>query len=275
MRCTKAIIPVAGYGTRWLPLTKSIEKCMLPIGNRPIVDYTVQDCAKAGITDIYFVVGQDSTQLQDYYSRDVVLESYLKKKGRGDIIDNITPPRGVTFHYIEQDLNKAYGTAVPIALCRSYIPKGEPVLICMGDDCVYSDPGVECDLERLVVAAEQSGTAAMLGVQIPISQVERYGVIETNDRNEFVQIVEKPKPSDAPSNQINVGKYVFTSELLDECVKYESQKQINGEFYITEPINTYVENAVMIVIPTNGAYLDAGTVDGWLHANQFIAEQSR
>lgn len=82
MKCTKAIIPVAGWGTRRLPITKTIEKCMLPLGNRPVVDYAVQDCIAAGITDIYFVVGEQSTQIRDYYRSNVDLNDYLKRNGK-------------------------------------------------------------------------------------------------------------------------------------------------------------------------------------------------
>src|SRR3954447_9541764 len=99
MKITKAIIPVAGWGTRRLPITKAIEKCMLPIGNRPIVDYVVQDCLKAGINDIYFVVGEDSTQLEDYYRSNIQLNDYLKRNHKEDKLPLIAPLGEVKLHF--------------------------------------------------------------------------------------------------------------------------------------------------------------------------------
>ena len=113
---TKAIIPVAGWGTRRLPITKAIEKCMLPVGNRPIVDYVVRDCIKAGITDIYFVVNRGSRQIFDYYSDNARLNQFLEYNGKQDMMELARPPMNVNFHYIEQDSNEKYCTAFPVAL---------------------------------------------------------------------------------------------------------------------------------------------------------------
>ena len=138
VQCTKAIIAVAGYGTRRLPIAKAVEKCMLPLLNRPVVDYAVSDCVKAGVTDVYFVVSGDARQLRDYYERQPVLEDYLRTKGKSDLIDEIRPPQGVTFHYISQDLSDGrYGTSIPVWLCRDYVRADEPVLVIMGDQTFY------------------------------------------------------------------------------------------------------------------------------------------
>ena len=108
MNITKAIIPVAGRGTRWLPLTKSIEKCMLPVGNRPIIDYVVEDCLRAGITEFYFIVGEDSMQLRSYYRPNLDLEDYLKRNGRDDMLPLIDTP-DARFHFIIQPSYGKYG----------------------------------------------------------------------------------------------------------------------------------------------------------------------
>src|SRR5690606_14322531 len=113
---TRAIIPVAGWGTRRLPITKTIEKCMLPIGNRPLVDYVVQDCLKAGITEIIFIVSEDSTQLQSYYGDNLALNDYLTRGGKTDKLPLVAPPQGVTLRYVTQPSGSKYGTAVPVAL---------------------------------------------------------------------------------------------------------------------------------------------------------------
>ena len=129
MTVTKAIIPVAGWGTRRLPITKAIEKCMLPIGNRPIVDYVVRDCLAAGINDIYFVVGESSTQLQLYYEENGALDAYLIANGKENLLPLVKPPREVRFHYITQPADGKYGTALPISVVMPEIEHGESVAV--------------------------------------------------------------------------------------------------------------------------------------------------
>lgn len=267
---TKAIIPVAGWGTRRLPITKVIEKAMLPIGNRPLVDFVVQDCIKAGITDIYFVVSTGSTQVQDYYGHNRELEDYLVSNGKQDRIRDVTPPSGVTFHYIIQDTSKGgkYGTAIPVALVAPWVEDGESVVVLMGDDFIYNSDG-SSEVSRLIDATEQGGSS-MLGVEVPKEDVSKYGVIEADSNNNFVRIVEKPAAEEAPSNLINVSKYLISKKLLDEIVKF-SEQDIEGEYYITDPINSYVSSGnSMAVVPAKGQYLDGGSVEGWLHANNTV-----
>src|SRR5688572_10023993 len=142
MNCTKAIIPVAGYGTRRLPITKAIEKCMLPIGNRPIVDYVAEDCLKAGITDIILVVGEQFDQMQTYFGRNELLEEYLRGKGKTKELEEIVElAQKAKVHYVVQDQHQPYGTATPVALAANFIEDGEQVLVLMGDDFIYNRDG--------------------------------------------------------------------------------------------------------------------------------------
>lgn len=267
---TKAIIPVAGWGTRRLPITKAIEKCMLPIGNRPLVDYVVQDCLAAGITDIYFVVSEGSTQLQAYYGSNDVLDDYLRINGKEDYLPLVAPPAGITFHYVTQDTAGKYGTAIPVALVAPQIPEDESVVVLMGDDFIYNSDG-SSEIVRLLDSIPEDGNA-MLGVEVPLEQVSRYGVIEVNENNDFVQIVEKPTPEQAPSTMINVSKYVLSSEVLHAIEEY-STRDVVGEYYITEPINQYVRDGGSLkVVRAKGTYLDGGSVEGWLWANKVVCE---
>ena len=268
MKITKAIIPVAGWGTRRLPITKTIEKCMLPVGNRPIVDYVVQDCIKAGITDIYFVVSEDSTQLKSYYSENIKLNEYLEANGKEASLPLVAPPQSVTFHYIVQPSEK-YGTAIPVALAAEEIGLHEPVVVLMGDDFIYNQDA-SSEVRRLLEATSES---SMLGVNVPKSEVSRYGVLEMNENNEFVQVVEKPNVEDAPSTLINVSKYVLSPELLQEIVNYSKEEITEGEYVITEPINRYVKNGGKLkVVQAKGHYLDGGSVEGWLIANNIVGK---
>lgn len=265
---TKAIIPVAGWGTRRLPITKVIEKCMLPIGNRPLVDYVVQDCLKAGVNEIIFIVGEQSTQIQDYYRSNIPLNDYLKRQGKTDMLPLIRPLDGVTLHFITQPSTGKYGTAVPVALAADYIGEDESVVVLMGDDFIYNRDGGS-ETARLIEAASEGGSA-MLGVEVAPEDVGRYGVLELNETDEFVRIVEKPSPEEAPSTLINISKYVLDREALRHVTRYVAADRA-GEYLITDPLNTYVAGGGSIkVVKASGQYLDGGTVEGWLHANRVV-----
>lgn len=269
---TKAIIPVAGWGTRRLPITKAIDKCMLPVGNRPIVDYVVRDCIKAGITEIFFVINQGSTQLQQYYSDNQRLNQFLEYNRKQDLMELAHPPQNVIFHYIEQDSNQKYGTAVPVALLFPHLKKGESIAFIGGDDFVYNSDG-SSEIARLLAATPDGGNS-MLSATVPEDQVNRYGVIDFNeDTGLFERIVEKPPVGQAPSNQINISKFVFNYDVLQRIYNY-CQIEISGEYFIIEPLSQYVlDKGVVNVVPAVGEYLDCGNVHGWLRANQLIVNR--
>lgn len=267
---TKAIIPVAGWGTRMLPITKAIEKCMLPVGTRPIVDYVVQDCIGAGIKDIYFVVGEQSTQIQNYYRSNIQLKDYLIRQGKQDKLPLIAPIQGVSFHFIVQPSQGKYGTAVPVGLASEYIDIDESAVVLMGDDFVYNRDGTN-EVKRLIDAAEDGG--AMLGVNIPRENVSRYGVLQLDDEGNYQQIVEKPSVEEAPSTLINISKYVLPKIAIDAAATVP-MNPTRGEYEITDVINSYVTNGGQVkVVEASGEYLDGGSVEGLLHANQVVVGQ--
>ncbi len=270
---TKAIIPVAGWGTRRLPITKIIEKSMLPVGNRPLVDYSVQELIKAGVKDIYMVISNtEPCQVREFYRDNLALNQYLIERGKEDRLELAkTLPDDVTIHYTVQDPSKKYGTAVPIAMVVEEYKIDEPVLVFMGDDFIWNPEG-ESAAEALIRAAGE-GESAILGVEIPIEKVEKYGVLST-EAGKLVGVVEKPKPEDAPSNLINVSKYIMSPELLSRIVKYVNDNDfgpMDQEYMVTDPIDEYIKDGgVMRVAPTNGEFLDGGSVEGWLHANNVV-----
>ena len=271
MNCTKAIIPVAGYGTRRLPITKAVEKCMLPIGNRPIVDYVVEDCLKAGITDIIFVVGEQFDQLQTYYGRNQLFEEYLRDNGKAKALEGVEQlAKKANFHYVVQDQHQPYGTAVPVALCNNMIEDDDVALVVMGDDFIYNRDG-SSELARLIKGVEEAGTTAgMLAVEVPHKDVHLYGVLRT-DNGDFVDVIEKPSIEDAPSNLINISKYLFDKTMFNLAETIADDDGIAGERQVTDVLNRYVANGKrMVVVPVKGEYLDGGTTHGWLHANNVI-----
>lgn len=270
---TKAIIPVAGWGTRRLPITKIIEKSMLPVGNRPLVDYSVQDLIKAGVKDIYMVVSNtEPCQVRAFYQDNLALNRYLVDRGKADKLEKAkTLPDDVQIHYVAQDPSAKYGTAVPIAMAVKEFGINEPVLVFMGDDFIWN-PGGESAAEALVRASGED-KSAILGVEIDKGEVEKYGVLSAKDGN-LIEIVEKPKPEDAPSNLINTAKYIMTPDLLQKIVKYVDENDfgpLEQEYMVTDPIDEYIkEGGVMKVASAKGEYLDGGSVEGWLHANNVV-----
>lgn len=274
MKPTKAIIPVAGYGTRRLPVAKSIEKCMMPLLNRPIVDYIVEDCIKAGITDIYFVITNGAPQLRSYYARNESLERYLTQKGSLDLIEQIKPPKGVSFHYINQnEPDGAYGTTVPVWACRDVVEPDESVLIIMGDQCLYREDGGS-DVKDLVMAVEEKQTnAGMVAVPVPEDQVQYYGIVALDASGHFSHIVEKPKTADAPSNLNNASIYLVPSSFW-QYVQQDMDRPHTGEFYIIDVLNAFVaDNHTITVSEAKGKYLDCGNLEGWVEANDYMLEQ--
>ena len=271
---TKAIIPVAGWGTRRLPITKIIEKSMLPVGNRPLVDYSVQELIKAGVKDIYMVISNvEPCQVREFYKDNLALNQYLIERGKEDRLKLAkTLPDDVTIHYTVQDPAGKYGTAVPIAMVVEEYKIDEPVLVFMGDDFIWN-PGGQSAAEALIKASGENGDSAILGVEIEKDKVEKYGVLSEEDGN-LVGVVEKPTPEEAPSNLINVSKYIMSPELLKKIVKYVNEHDfgpLDQEYMVTDPIDDFIKNGGIIkVAPTNGEYLDGGSVEGWLHANNVV-----
>ena len=271
---TKAIIPVAGWGTRRLPITKIIEKSMLPVGNRPLVDYSVQELIKAGVKDIYMVISNtEPCQVQEFYKDNLALNQYLIDRGKEDRLKLAkTLPDDVTIHYTVQDPASKYGTAVPIALVVKEYKIDEPVLVFMGDDFIWN-PGGESAAEALIKASGTKEESAILGVEIPHDKVKKYGVLSEKD-GKLVGVVEKPEPDEAPSNLINVSKYIMAPDLLNRIVKYVDEHDFgpkDQEYMVTDPIDDYIrEGGVIRVAPTTGEYLDGGSVEGWLHANNVV-----
>jgi len=271
---TKAIIPVAGWGTRRLPITKIIEKSMLPVGNRPLVDYSVQELIRAGVKDIYMVISNtEPCQVREFYRDNLALNQYLIDRGKEDRLKLAkTLPDDVTIHYTVQDPAAKYGTAVPIAMVVEEYKIDEPVLVFMGDDFIWNPKG-ESAAEALIQASGEKGDSAILGVEIPREKVEKYGVLSEKD-GKLVGVVEKPKPEEAPSNLINVSKYIMSPELLQRIVKYVDEHDfgpMDQEYVVTDPIDEFIrDGGVMKVASTSGEYLDGGSVEGWLHANNVV-----
>lgn len=268
---TKAIIPVAGWGTRWLPLTKAIEKCMLPIGNRPIIDYVVQDCINAGINEIIFVVGETSTQLENYYRSNIKLNDYLRRTNNQDKLPIVAPLTGIKFHYVVQPSHGKYGTAIPVALASEYIREDESVIVIMGDDMFYNSDG-ESEVKRLIEQTPE-GASGILGAVISSDDEYSglYGSIEVDEHDNLVRVTEHPEIIPSPFIK-NVSTYLLNPKFLQAVKSFAASPQLSmSEYYIFAPFEELLSRGeVMKLVRAVGTYLDGGTVQGWLHANRIV-----
>ncbi|MCQ2049743.1 MAG: hypothetical protein MJZ22_01900 [Candidatus Saccharibacteria bacterium] len=271
---TKAIIPVAGWGTRRLPITKIIEKSMLPVGNRPLVDYSVQELIKAGVKDIYLVISNtEPCQVREYYRDNLALNQYLIERGKEDRLALAkTLPDDVTIHYTVQDPSGKYGTAIPIAMVVEEYKIDEPVFVFFGDDFIWNPDG-ESAAESLLKARQSDEDSAILGVEVPREEVVKYGEITMQD-GMLKKIVEKPALEDVESNLVHVSKFIMSPALMKEVVDYVHANDFgigDQEYMATDPLETFVEKGgVVRIAPTTGEYLDGGSVDGWVHANNVV-----
>lgn len=268
MNITKAIIPVAGWGTRMLPITKSIEKCMLPIGNRPVIDFVVQDVIKAGIKDIYFVVGEQSAQLQSYYRSNIPLNDYLRRAGKADMLDLVRPLQGVNIHFLTQSSTGGYGTSIPVGIANEFIDQNESAVVIMGDQFFYRHDDGSNAADLIEFVSSRGLTSGLYGVRMPIDNID--SSIEVDADGNYVRIVEKPKPGEAPTDLQNASFYIFPKEIF-ELARTLPANPKRGEFEVTDAINAYVASGQKIAVGTvTGDYMECGSVAGWLRANQIV-----
>ncbi len=273
MPITKAIIPVAGWGTRRLPITKIIEKSMLPVGNRPLVDYSVQELIEAGVTDIYMVISNvEPCQVREFYKDNLALNLYLEARGKNDRLELAkTLPDNVKIHYVSQDPSAKYGTAVPVAMVAEEYNLNEPVFCFMGDDFIWN-PGGESSAESLLKAVKSEHESALLGITKPESALLNGGALTIEDEK-VVKITEKPKPEQV-TGLASVSKYIISPDLMKEIVEYVHANDfgpLDQEYMITDPFATYIEKGgIMRAAKSDGEYLDGGSLEGWVHANNVV-----
>ena len=270
---TKAIIPVAGWGTRRLPITKIIEKSMLLVGNRPLVDYSVQELIRAGVTDIYMVVSNvEPCQVREFYKDNIALNNYLIERGKMDRLELAqTLPDNVTIHYIAQDPSARYGTAIPVAMAAEEFNINEPVFVFMGDDFIWN-PGGESSAESLLRSISSPSESALIGISSPREALLNGGALTVED-GIIKKIIEKPS-EDQITGLASVSKYIISPELMSEIVDYVHSHDFgpkDQEYMITDPFATYIEKGgIMRAAKTDGEYLDGVTLECWVHANNVV-----
>jgi UTP--glucose-1-phosphate uridylyltransferase len=274
LKVTKAIISTAGYGTRRLPITKAVEKNMLPLGNRPVIDYVVEECARAGITDIYLVVNDKNGQIAQYYGDNRSLRDFLVVRQATEKLAKLqTISDGVKLHFVEQNVNDRYGTAIPVSLAIEAIGKSnEHVVLCNGDDPFWGAKDGS-DVKTMIDAVRSLDESIVMGYEVAVSDVSKYGIWEVE--GDFARgIVEKPEVGTVNSNLANLNRLVMSPKLQQVIVDYVRKKSFtpsDQEYMITDAYSTYLgQGGKMRCVKNTGEWLDCGTQEGWLHANNVV-----
>lgn len=265
----KAVFPVAGMGSRFLPATKAIAKEMLPIVDKPLIQYAVEEAIAAGITDIIFVTGRTKRSIEDHFDKAYELETELEARGKHELlaIARATSPSGISFSYTRQSEPLGLGHAV---LMAKALIGNEPFAVILPDD--FIDPmagGLGC-LSEMVQAYQTHGGASVLAVQnVAPSQTGSYGIVSTRPLdalNESVTgIVEKPKPEVAPSTLAVVGRYILAPEIFGYIETI--QPGAGGELQLTDAIASMLKNQAVIANRFSGTRYDCGSKIGYLQAS--------
>jgi UTP--glucose-1-phosphate uridylyltransferase len=266
-KVTKAVFPVAGFGSRFLPATKASPKEMMPVVDKPLIQYAVEEAVAAGITDLIFVTGRHKRAIEDHFDKAYELETALSLAGRADLlaqIQNIVP-RHVNCIYLRQAEPLGLGHAV---LCAAHLIQDEPFAVLLADDLMDTEPGVAPVLAQMVEQHARSG-ASLLAVQdVPRELTAQYGIVSTlpNDkRTERVTgIVEKPRPDVAPGTLAVVGRYILSSSVFGDLEKV--QPGAGREIQLTDGIAALVARETVFAYRYEGVRYDCGSKLGYLKA---------
>ena len=260
MQIKKAIIPAAGLGTRFLPATKAMPKEMLPIVDKPTIQYIVEEAIASGIEDIIIVTGKGKRAIEDHFDHAYELEETLLKKGKLDMLDSVLRTSKVELHYIRQKQPLGLGHAIWSA--RNFIGN-EPFAVLLGDDIVEND---EPCLAQLMNQFEQTSRSVIGVKQVPDSETDRYGIIDPISVDgkliEVSKFVEKPAPGTAPSNYAIMGRYILTPEIFDFLG--EHQLGAGGEIQLTDAIQKLNETQSVYAYEFDGRRYDVGEKYGFI-----------
>jgi len=263
MKVRKCIIPVAGFGTRFLPVTKALPKEMLPILDKPVVQYVVEEAVKSGIEDIILVTGQNKRAVEDHFDHHAELEEWLRKTGKRDKLDQIRKiARLANFIYIRQ--KGPYGNGTPILNARHLIGN-EPFAVAWGDDVFVSKIP---RLAQLIEVFNKFQNPVLTGIPIDVNGTKKYGVIEGQAVEQGIirvaKLKEKPGPKNTKSRIGSVGGYILTPDIFTELEKTPLRA---GELWLTDAIGRLMRKREVFAKMVEGNYYDVGSKFGLLQAN--------
>ncbi len=256
---TKAVLPVAGLGTRFLPATKASPKEMLPIVDKPIIQYAVEEAQRVGIKDFLFITGKHKRAIEDHFDKAYELEERLKASGKIKLLEKINCFENLNFAYIRQKEPKGLGDAILYA--KPFV-NNEPFVVILSDDLIDPEYSV---LEDMIKIYEETKASVIALEEVSWSDVSRYGIVAGKKIGEFYQIedmVEKPEQSKAPSNLAIIGRYILTPQIFKYLEKVQPGK--GGEIQLTDALRMLLDEAPIYGYVIKGHRYDAGEKLGYL-----------
>ena len=263
-KVTKAVFPVAGMGTRFLPATKASPKEMMPIVDKPLIQYAVEEAVAAGITDMIFVTGRSKRAIEDHFDKAYELESELEHRGKTELLEFVRNmiPRDINCIYIRQPEALGLGHAV---LCARPAVGDEPFAVLLADDLLDGQPPV---MKQMTDIYDTHGSSVIGVQQVAREDTKSYGIVDSKSMSESLEqvlrIVEKPRPEDAPSTLAVVGRYVLTPRIFHHLAKIG--KGSGGEIQLTDGIAALLAEEQVLAYRYQGTRYDCGSKLGYLKA---------
>ena len=272
LKIKKAVFPVAGLGTRFLPATKANPKEMLPIVDKPLIQYAAEEAVAAGVEELIFVTSSSKRAIEDHFDKNYEMESELERKGKDDllkIVRNVVP-KGVSCVYVRQPEALGLGHAV---LCAQRVVGKEPFAVILADDLI--DGNSHSCLAQMVERYEYN-RCSVLGVEVvPKEETDKYGIVSADPVTERLsrinRIVEKPKPENSPSNLAVVGRYILTPRIFE--LLENTTRGAGGEIQLTDAIAALLEEEQVLAYEFEGTRYDCGSKLGYLKATVAYALQ--
>tara|TARA_R110002073_G_scaffold170976_1_gene327927 strand:+ start:85 stop:960 length:876 start_codon:yes stop_codon:yes gene_type:complete len=266
---TKAIFPVAGLGTRFLPATKATPKEMLVVVDKPLIQYAVEEAYAAGIREMIFVTGRNKRAIEDHFDTAYELEAELAADGKNDLIAivNAIKPDDMECVYVRQSRALGLGHAI---LCAERLVRGEPFAVLLADDLMVGDPPI---MQQMVNLFSQHHCSILAVQEVPQEQTKRYGIVQGEvlmpDLINITGLVEKPNPSNAPSNLAIAGRYILTTAVFDYI--RAQPRGIGGEVQLTDGIAALLASEQVLAYRYHGKRYDCGSRLGLLQASVDVA----
>ncbi len=271
-RINKAVFPVAGLGTRFLPATKAQPKEMLPVVDKPLIQYAVEEAYEAGIRHMIFVTGRNKRAIEDHFDTAYELESELEASGKAALLDLLRSivPSDMSASYVRQPRMLGLGHAV---LCAEHLVNDEPFAVLLADDLMVKPDGGKPILVQMVDAFEELQTTMLAVQEVPLEQVKRYGIVAgekiSDQLTKVSAMVEKPSPDKAPSRMGVAGRYILTPRVFDHIKSQPTGA--GGEIQLTDGIAALMKEEAVHAFQYAGTRFDCGSKEGFLEATVALA----
>ncbi len=270
MNIAKVVIPVAGWGTRSLPATKNVPKEMLPIYNKPVVQYIVEEAQASGLSDVVFITNQKKTIIEDHFDHNLSLEDVLRRSGKPETLEEVRRvAQMANIISVRQKQQLGLGHAV---LCAREVCGGDPFAVMVADDLMF---GPQPGIKQLMEAAHSEHMAVVGVLEVPQAKVDRYGIIKGEEYGPGLfrvrDLVEKPAPEEAPSRLAMVGRYILTPDIFEHLAGVQPGK--HGEIQLTDALKKLAKANKLLAVKLKGQRFDTGDWVEYLTANIHFALQ--